>query len=160
MCRKTLYLHERACSKTCKILWFYLLLSRQNVPRSWNSLVGRTSCMLEWLVWLSFGELLDATESLPLALQAAVRAMLALSGVRAWDDSPYLSSISCCLLVPLHLHDPGLPQDCFSPSLLGYCWSLSQQPILRSEKKNGEVSWCNVHCSWKGYGSDHGSRSE
>lgn len=78
--------------------------------------------MLEWwLVWLSFGEWVDATESLPLALQEAVRAMLALLGIQALDDSPYLSDISCCLLVPLRLHDPGLPQDCFSPCLLGHC---------------------------------------
>lgn len=43
--------------------------------------MGRTSCLLEWcLVWLSFGELLDATESLPLALL----------GVPAWDIRYFL----------------------------------------------------------------------
>jgi len=160
-CRRTLYSHWRAWSKRYKILCFDLLLPRSGMLRAQDSPMGRTSGVLKrWLAWLGFEEPSDVTQSLPWLCRQLARATLGLPGVRAWDGSTYLSDISCCLLVPLRLHDLGLPQDCFSCPPQGYCWSLSQQPILRAEQKNDEVSWCDVCCSSKGYGSDSGSRSE
>lgn len=79
-----------------------------------GSVVGRTSCVLElWLAWLCSRELLDATESPPLALQAAVlgqrvfRAFERGAAVRIYLIFP-AASLSRCICMTL-----GSPRTAF-----------------------------------------------
>lgn len=143
MCRKILYLHERACSRTCKVLWFCLLLSRQTVSqdsRGQGQLhVGVVACVAQ------FWGVAGCHRKPSLGSAGGCESDAGSAGFQRGMTLPmdlYVSNISCCLLVLLHLHDLGLPQDCFSPSLGTLLITFTATHFkIWGKKKNKKNRW-------------------
>lgn len=123
--------------------WGRSLLCHRCLPSGRSRLQALLQLSALWLGyvlrWLHFGEPPNATESPLSALQAAARLMhvaeissASSSRAFAWPGAP-----------------PGLLCSC-SPGIALIAFTAT--PFKIWAKKYDEVSWCNVCCSWKGYG--------
>lgn len=161
MCRKTLCLHERACSQACKVLWFYLFIKTEcakepGLSRGQDQLhVGVVACVAQfWGVGRCHRKpSLGSARGCESNAGSAGCSSLGWLSLFIW----YFLLPPCPLAFAWPWAPPGL---LFSLSLGALLITFTATHFKIWGKKYGEVSCFNVCCSWKGYASDQGSRSK
>lgn len=136
-----MYSHRRTCSKTRKMVWFYPILRRSSVPRTWDSPLSGASCVLAR--WVCFGELSSATESSPSALQAARESSA--GPARRWSVGRISLFISYFLLPPCPVwfawpRAPAGLLSSFSPGMSSSAFSVTHFKIW-AKKLWGKLMW-------------------